>query len=220
MAPDLQTLVIFVAATLALTLTPGPGVLYVVARSAEGGRPAGLASALGVGAGGLVHVAFAAVGLSALLASSAAAFAAVKWAGVAYLAWLGLSRLLGGGGGGGGGGATSPADAGGSGLRSVFWQGVLVDVLNPKVALFFLAFLPQFVDPSGGPAWAQVLVLGLTFAAVGLVTDSLYALLSGAIAGRLRRGGGAVGGWGRRASGCVYLALGAASAASAGPGKG
>jgi len=213
MIPDPHTLALFVAATLALTLTPGPGVLYIVARGAEGGRRAGLASALGVGVGGLVHVAFAAFGLSAVLASSATAFAVVKWLGVAYLLWLGLSRLL------GGGGAEAGPAAAETGLRGVFWQGALVDVLNPKVALFFLAFLPQFVDPSRGPVWAQALLLGLTFALVGLCTDSLYALLSGTVATRLGRGGSAVGRWGRRASGCVYLALGAASAAS-GPAKG
>lgn len=212
MTPDPQTLVLFVTATLALTLAPGPGVLYIVARSAEGGRQAGLASALGVGAGGLVHVAFAAIGLSAVLASSAAAFAVVKWLGVAYLLWLGLSRIL------EGRGADAGLPARGGSLRGVFWQGALVDVLNPKVALFFMAFLPQFVDPVGGPVWVQVILLGLIFALVGLCTDSLYALLSGAVAGRLRRRGMAIGRWGRRASGCVYLALGAVSATS-GPAK-
>lgn len=207
MIPDPQTLALFVAATLALTLTPGPGVLYVVTRSAEGGRSAGLASALGIGAGGLVHVAFASVGLSALLASSATTFAVVKWVGVAYLVWLGLSRLL-------GSEEEEPAASEGHrNLRSVFWQGVLVDILNPKVALFFLAFLPQFVDPAGGPVWAQVLLLGLTFALVGLCTDSLYALFSVTFAGWLRRRG-AFSGHGRRLSGCVYLALGAATAVS------
>jgi threonine/homoserine/homoserine lactone efflux protein len=202
--PDSHTFGLFLAATLALTLTPGPGVLYIVARSVEGGRPAGLASALGIGLGGLVHVAFAAVGLSVLLASSAVAFAAVKWLGVAYLVWLGLSRLLGGD---EQGDAATPAEA--RNLSSVFWQGVLVDVLNPKVALFFLAFLPQFVDPSRGPAWAQVLLLGLTFAAVGLCTDSLYALLGGTAGGWLRHGGAAFRRWQRYLSGVVYLLISA-----------
>lgn len=202
----------FVAATLALTLVPGPSVLYIVARSAEGGRAAGLASTLGIGAGGLVHVAFAAIGLSALLASSAAAFATLKWIGVAYLLWLGLSRLL------GSRDEEAVVSEGRSSLPGVFWQGVLVDVLNPKVALFFLAFLPQFTDPAGGPFWMQVLLLGLIFTLVGLCTDGLYALASGTVAGWLRCRGRDFRGYGRRVSGVVFLALGAASAA-AGSGK-
>lgn len=212
--PDAATFGVVVAATLALSLTPGPAVLYIVARGVEGGRLAGLVSAFGICAGGLVHVAFAAVGLSALLASSATAFAVVKWLGVAYLLWLGLSRLL------GGDERNTAGRVEESSLRAVFWQGVLVDVLNPKVALFFLAFLPQFVEPSRGPVWAQMILLGLTFAAVALFTDGLYALLSGTAADwlgrrnespRFRRAG-------RYASGSVYLALGAATAIS-GSGK-
>lgn len=211
--PDLSTLAIVAAASLALTLMPGPSVLYIVARGVEGGRRTGLASAFGVALGGLVHVAFAAVGLSALLASSATAFSAVKWAGIVYLAWLGLSRLL------------PPRGeeehdaktfAGEKNLRSVFWQGALVDILNPKVVLFFLAFLPQFVAPSQGPVWAQMIVFGLTFTLVGLLTDGLYALLSGTASEwlrsknegrRFRRGQ-------RYISGAIYLLLAAASTAT------
>jgi threonine/homoserine/homoserine lactone efflux protein len=212
--PDAATFGVIVAATLALSLTPGPAVLYIVARGVEGGRLAGLVSAFGICAGGLVHVAFAAVGLSALLASSATAFAVVKWLGVAYLLWLGLSRLL------GGDEQNTAGRVEESSLSAVFWQGVLVDVLNPKVALFFLAFLPQFVEPSRGPVWVQMILLGLTFAGVALCTDGLYALLSGTAADwlghrnespRFRRAG-------RYASGSVYLALGAATAIS-GSGK-
>lgn len=202
---------LFLAATLAMTLTPGPAVLYIVARGVEGGRPAGLASALGIAVGGLAHVVFAAVGLSALVASSATAFAVVKWLGVAYLVWLGLSRMLGSGDEHDG---TPLPTTEARGLRGVFLQGVLVDVLNPKVALFFLAFLPQFVDPSGGAAWAQILVLGLTFAAVGLLTDTLYALLSGTLGGWLKSRGAAARRWERYVAGSTYLALGAASAVS------
>lgn len=220
---DVDTLAVFVAAALALTIVPGPAVLYIVTRSVEGGRVAGLVSALGIGAGGLVHIAFAVVGLSSLLASSAAAFAVVKWLGVAYLVWLGLSRLL-------RGGEAESRDSSREGgdpvtsdtkrLSGVFWQGVLVDVLNPKVALFFLAFLPQFVDPAGGAAWLQILSLGLVFAVIGLCTDALYALLSG-VAGswlRSRSEGARLQRAGRYLSSGVYLALGAAAATS-GPGK-
>jgi len=209
---DWTTLGLFVVASLALTVVPGPAVLYIVARGVEGGRSAGLVSVLGITVGGLVHTAFAAVGLSALLASSATAFSVVKWLGVAYLVWLSLSRILGGG---DEREAERPA-AGGRSLSSVFWQGILVDVLNPKVALFFLAFLPQFVDPARGPVWMQVLVLGLIFAAVGMFTDGFYALLSGTAADWLRRKNESRGfrRGQRYASGGVYLALGATTALS------
>lgn len=214
--PDAHTLVLFAAASLALTVVPGPAVLYIVARGVEGGRSAGLVSVLGVGVGGLVHTAFAAVGLSALLASSATAFAVVKWLGVAYLVWLGLSRLL----GGDDGDAATVSTAETRDLRRVFWQGALLDTLNPKVALFFLAFLPQFVDPSRGTAWAQILVLGLVFVAAGLCTDGIYALLSGTASDWLRRNTESRGfrRGQRYVSGGIYLVLGAASAVS-GPGK-
>ena len=211
---DASTYGLFVAASLALTLVPGPAVLYIVARSVEGGRPAGLISVLGVGAGGLVHVAFAAVGLSAILASSAMAFSVVKWLGVAYLVYLGAQRIL----------AHDEEDASvtveGEPLSRVFSQGVIVNVLNPKTALFFLAFLPQFIDPSRGAAPAQIAQLGITFVVLALCTDGLYALLSGSVADwlrsrnenpRFRRSQ-------RYVSGGVYLALGAVAAVS-GSGK-
>jgi threonine/homoserine/homoserine lactone efflux protein len=213
--PDAHTYALFVAAALALLLVPGPAVIYVIARSVEGGRPAGLVSVLGVEMGTLVHVAFAAAGLSAILASSATAFSVVKWLGVAYLIWLGLQRLL---------ARDENADAP-PGVRPepfarVFRQSVLVQVLNPKVALFFLAFLPQFVDPSRGAAWTQIVVLGGTLAALGLLTDGIYALLGGTAGDWLKRKNASA--RFRRAqryvSGGVYLALGAAAAAT-GPGK-
>jgi threonine/homoserine/homoserine lactone efflux protein len=211
--PDATTYGLFVAASLALTLVPGPAVLYIVARSVEGGRPAGLVSVLGIGAGGFVHVAFAALGLSALLVSSAAAFAVVKWLGVAYLIYLGIGRFL-----------TRDEEAavtvGDEPLTRVFSQGVIVNVLNPKTALFFLAFLPQFVDPSRGAVTAQIALLGTTFVVIALCTDGLYALLSGTAADWLRRRNESPSfrRAGRYLSGSVYLALGAATAIS-GSGK-
>ena len=215
--PDTSTFVLFVVAALALLLVPGPAVFYVVARSVEGGRLTGLVSVLGVELGTLVHVLFAAAGLSAVLASSATAFSVVKWLGAAYLVYLGLQHLLARDGGEDEG--ELPAGGGGR-LPRVFTQSVLVQVLNPKVALFFLAFLPQFVDPSRGAAWTQVVVLGATLAALGLFTDGLYALLGGAAGDWLKRR--SVGGGLRRAKryvpGVIYLALGAATAAS-GSGK-
>ena len=180
----------------------------------EGGRKAGLASVLGIGAGGFVHVVFAAVGLSAVLASSAAAFSAVKWLGAAYLIYLGLARLF----------AcdeeTAAVSVEGEPLSRVFSQGVIVNVLNPKTALFFLAFLPQFVDPSRGAAPAQIALLGTTFVVLALCTDGLYALLSGSAADWLKHRNDSPGfrRAGRYLTGGVYLALGAATAVS-GSGK-
>ena len=212
--PDTTTFGLFVVAALALLLVPGPSVLYIVARSVDGGRAAGLVSVLGVQAGALVHIAFAAVGLSAILASSAAAFAVVKWAGAAYLVWLGLRRLF------ARDGEDAPADVERERLSRVFSQGVVVNVLNPKTALFFLAFLPQFVDPSHGPAASQVILLGSTFVLLALLTDGAYALLSGTAARWLReRAGSRTLRQGQRyVSGGIYLALGAAAAVS-GSGK-
>jgi threonine/homoserine/homoserine lactone efflux protein len=213
--PDATTYGLFVAAALALLLVPGPAVFYVVARSVEGGRTTGLVSVLGVELGTLVHVVFAAIGLSAVLVSSATAFTVVKWLGAAYLVYLGLQHLL----------AHDedkeelPTD-GAARLPRVFTQSVLVQVLNPKVALFFLAFLPQFVDPSRGAAWTQVVVLGATVAALGLFTDGVYALAGGTVADWLKRRSAGSGLWRvrRYVSGVIYLALGAATAVS-GSGK-
>lgn len=212
--PDATTYGLFVLASLALTLVPGPAVLYIVARSVEGGRPAGLVSVLGIGAGGFVHVTFAALGLSAILASSATAFAAVKWLGVAYLIYLGIGRFL------ARDEETAAVTVNREPLTRVFSQGVIVNVLNPKTALFFLAFLPQFVDPSRGAVPAQIALLGITFVALALCTDALYALLSGTAADWLRRKSESprFRRAGRYFSGSVYLALGAATAIS-GSGK-
>src|SRR5215204_6516965 len=173
--PDASTFALFVAAALVLLIVPGPSVLYIVARSVEGGRKAGLVSVLGVQTGALVHIAFATLGLSAIVVSSAVAFSVVKWLGAAYLLWLGLRQIL----GRDGGDQEAPLSRSGENRLRVFSQSVLVQVLNPKVALFFLAFLPQFVDPSRSAAWTQVVVLGTTLATLGLFTDGLYALLGG-----------------------------------------
>ncbi|MDQ4128062.1 MAG: LysE family translocator [Actinomycetota bacterium] len=214
--PDAATFALFVAAALALLLVPGPAIFYIVARSVEGGRVTGLVSVLGVELGTLVHVAFAAAGLSAVLASSATAFSVVKWLGAAYLVYLGLQHLL----ARGGDEDEDLPTGGGVRLQRVFTQSVLVQVLNPKVALFFLAFLPQFVDPSRGAAWTQIMVLGATLATLGLFTDGLYALAGGTAANWLRRRSAGAGP--RRArryvSGGIYLALGTATAVS-GSGK-
>ena len=178
---DPSTLAVFAAAALALAVVPGPAVLYIVARSVDQGRFAGLVSALGIGVGSLVHVSAATIGLSSLLASSATAFTVVKYAGAAYLILLGIHRLL---------TREEVAEVAATpprALRKIFRDGVIVNVLNPKTALFFLAFLPQFVDPAHGAATLQILLLGLTFTVVALSSDSLWALAAGTLGGWLRR---------------------------------
>jgi threonine/homoserine/homoserine lactone efflux protein len=210
--PDVPTFALFVAAALALLLVPGPAVIYVVARSVEGGRLIGLVSVLGVELGTLLHVVFAAAGLSAIVVSSAVAFSVVKWLGAAYLVWLGLRQIL----GRDGGDQEAPLSGSGENRLRVFSQSVLVQVLNPKVALFFLAFLPQFVDPSRGAAWTQVVILRATLATLGLFTDGLYALLGGTAGGWIRkqRAGAGLRQAGRYVTGGVYIALGAVAAIS------
>jgi threonine/homoserine/homoserine lactone efflux protein len=208
--PDVSTFALFVAAALALLLVPGPAVIYVVARSVEGGRLTGLV--LGVELGTLLHVVFAAAGLSAIVVSSAVAFSVVKWLGAAYLVWLCLRQFL----GRDGGDQEAPLSGSGENRLRVFSQSVLVQVLNPKVALFFLAFLPQFVDPSRSAAWTQVVVLGTTLATLGLFTDGLYALLGGTAGEWIRkqRAGAGLRRARRYVTGGVYIALGAVAAIS------
>ena len=208
--PDASTFVLFVAAALVLLVVPGPSVLYIVARSIEGGRTAGFVSVLGVQTGAILHIAFATLGLSAILASSAVAFSVVKWLGAAYLVWLGLRQIFGRDEG------DDEVAVGPARLSRVFSQGVLVNTLNPKTALFFLAFLPQFVDPSRGAAWTQILLLGATFVILALCSDGLYALLSGTAGGWLRRKmkGASFRRGQRFISGGILIALGAVAAVS------
>ncbi|MBA3333423.1 MAG: LysE family translocator [Actinobacteria bacterium] len=206
---DPGTLAIFALASAALIAVPGPAVLYIVTRSIHQGRRAGVASVLGIEAGALVHVAAAAVGLSALLASSAVAFSVVKYAGAAYLIGLGLWTLLAGHGG---------ADAALSSdvrLRRVFAQGVLVNAFNPKVALFFLAFLPQFVDPDAAHPALQIGLFGLVFVAIAFVLDLGWALTADAAGGLLRRSRSFLRAQ-RYVSGSVYMAMGVATALAGG----
>jgi threonine/homoserine/homoserine lactone efflux protein len=208
--PDAHTYVLFVAAALALLLVPGPAVVYVVARSVSGGRLTGLVSVLGIELGTLTHVVFAAAGLSAIVASSVVAFSVVKWLGAAYLVYLGLRQIF----GHSGEEEDTQLSDGEDNRFRVFYQSVLVQILNPKVALFFLAFLPQFVDPSRGAAWTQIVVLGATLAFLGLFTDGLYALLGGTAGGWIRKRGGSLRRAGRYVTGGIYVALGAVAAIS------
>ena len=206
MIPDATTLGLFVAAALALLLVPGPAVLYVVARSIDQGRSAGLVSVLGVHLGSLVHVTAAAVGLSSLLVSSAVAFSVVKFAGAAYLVYLGVRALI---------SWEEPreVEVGRAPLSTLLRQGAVVNILNPKTALFFLAVLPQFVDPDAGHVAVQLAFLGLVFVALGLVTDSLYALAAGTAGDWLRSSRFFVGAR-RWVSGTTFIGLGLAAVLS------
>ena len=179
--PSLATVLLFAGSTLALLAVPGPSVLYVVARTVEHGRAAGLVSVLGLETGALIHVAAAAAGLSALVASSPTAFAVLRYVGAAYLLWLGIRTLR-------RSRAAAPAAAGGvASHRRLFRDGVLVDVLNPKTSLFFLAFLPGFVHEGHGPVALQVVVLGLVFVALAALTDGAYALAAARVSRGVRQ---------------------------------
>jgi threonine/homoserine/homoserine lactone efflux protein len=202
--PAPSTLALFALAALALIAIPGPNMVYVATRSMSEGRRSGLASALGLETGTIIHVCAAAAGLSALIASSATAFNALRYVGAGYLVFLGVKALR---------HRSTPRDA--AAPRPVsparaYRQAILVQLLNPKVALFFLAFLPQFVDPARGPVWTQVLVLGAILGTLGLMMDCVYALVSAAAAGKLR--GPSSG----KVTGTVYLLLGAAAALTGG----
>lgn len=205
---DSARLVLFLGAALVLLVTPGPAVLYITARSMSQGIRAGLVSVLAIETGNLVHALAAALGLAALLASSALAFSAVKLLGAGYLVFLGFRKLT-----SRDPGTTASGEAPPRRLRSVYLDGVLVAVLNPKTALFFLAFLPQFVRPAAGHVPAQMLVLGLVFVALAFVSDSAYALLAGTAGRWLWRHPRFVRGE-RYVSGTVYIGLGALAACS------
>ena len=179
--PPPQELFLFMTAAMVLLLIPGPAVLYIVARSVDQGYKAGLASSSGIAAGGLLHVLAATLGLSALLLSSALAYSVVKYAGAAYLIYLGIKKLR------EKPSARKTENIEAAPLSGVFAQGVLVQILNPKTALFFFAFLPQFVSPARGNAALQFLALGMLFTAMGLVSDSLWALTAGSASGWLQR---------------------------------
>ena len=205
--PELSTLVLFAVACALLVAIPGPAVLYVVAQSMHYGRVTGLVGVLGIGVGSLVHVAAAVIGLSSLIVSSALAFEIVKYAGAAYLVYVGARRLL------------ARDESVGSQLavqrsrRRVFTQGVVVNVLNPKTALFFMSLLPQFVDTSAGLVPLQMLVLGMTWVVVALAGDSVWALVAGTAGGLLRRSARARA-VERYATGSIFVGLGLMTAAA------
>lgn len=211
--PDWSTLSIFIIAALVLVFTPGPNTLYIIARSVQQGRIAGIVSSLGVQVGSLFHIASATLGVSALLLSSAQAFNAVKYVGAAYLIYLGVKTLL---------TREKVTEAGtveGKSLSRAFYQGVLVSLLNPKAALFFFAFLPQFVDTKRGSATTQIMFLGAIVVVLGALSDSIYALLSGSV-GNLMRGNLKLLRAQRYFAGSVYIGLGAMTALTGSTKKG
>ena len=202
--PSEATFLAFAATALVLLMIPGPAVLYIVSQSVEHGRRAGVAASVGVHLGTLVHITAAALGLSAILVSSSLAFGAVRLVGAAYLIYLGV-RTLAGRGDGGSAPVRREARTG-----RIIRQGALVNITNPKTALFFFAFLPQFVDPHQAVP-AQIVVLGLTFLVLGLITDTAWGLVAGSAAGWVR-GRSTVRSVQRWVTGCVFIGLGLVTA--------
>jgi threonine/homoserine/homoserine lactone efflux protein len=205
--PDIRSLQLFAIAALALAITPGPAVLYVVTRSITQGRAAGVVSCLGVTSGGMVHVVAAALGVSAALATSVLAFNVVKYAGAAYLVWLGLRAFF------SEPEATSVERTEPRSLGRIYRDGVVVNILNPKTALFFLAFIPQFVAPSRGDVALQCAFLGGLFIFIAFCTDTLWALVASG-AGTWLRGHPQFVASQRYVAGSVYLTLGLTAAFS------
>jgi len=201
--PSLETLSVFAVACVGLVALPGPAVLYIVTRGIVHGRRGGVVSMLGVEVGDFVQVLGATAGLAAIIASSATAFTAIKYAGAAYLIYLGVRALR-------EPGPSEDQERPPVSDRHLFWNGFLVGALNPKLTLFLLAFLPQFIDPAAGPVWLQTLVLGSIFSVTAAIGDSAYALAAGTAGQRLR---GLVRGRGlARASGVVYIGMGIGAA--------
>ena len=178
--PDTTTFAVFVGASMALLVVPGPAVMYIVARGIHQGRSAALASTLGIEVGTLIQLLAATAGLSALVGSSELAFTTLQSLGAGYLIWLGTGALL------DPDGQMPDGERSPDALKPIFLQGVLVEVLNPKTAIFFLAFLPQFADPARGPVESQILLLGLLFILLAIFNDGLIGLLAGTLGNHLR----------------------------------
>lgn len=200
--------VTFLAAAALLNLSPGPDIAFILGQTLRNGRQHGFAAMLGIWTGAALHVAMAAVGLSAILATSALAFSVVKWVGAAYLIWLGIRMLL------SRGDSFVPSEgASHQRMHSIYWQGVLVAALNPKVAVFFLAFLPQFVVEGAGPAWAQLLLHGSLIIVVAAFIEPPLVMLGSKLGDFLRQNR-RVGLWMDRGLGALFVALGVRLAAS------
>jgi len=198
--PALSDVITFAIASLALLVIPGPAVIYVLNRSVADGRNTALAGVAGLEIGNFMHVIAATLGLSAIIAASATAFSTVKWAGALYLVFVGIRTLL---------SKPTPPDARSTSAtaRKAFTQGIIVNTLNPKVALFFLSYLPQFIDPDRGSPALQSFVLGSIFVALGCCSDATYALTASALRDRLLTGR-ALPFVQRYVAGSVFVALG------------
>lgn len=201
MMSEIANLSVFIVAAIVLVIIPGPAVLFIVGQSLEQGPKAGIVSSLGLMVGAVVHILAAILGISAVLHTSALAFSVVKYLGAAYLIYLGLQQWF-----------SKPqkvalTSKGTKKLAKVFRQGIIVNILNPKAALFFFAFLPQFVRPEQGSVVAQMLFLGFLFLVIAFISDAIYALLAGNIANWLKRNTRLLNGQ-RYLSGSIYIGLG------------
>ncbi len=192
----------FLSAAVLLNLAPGPDIAFILGQTVRGGKQAGFAAMAGIWTGAFGHVLMAAVGLSAILATSAVAFSVVKWVGAAYLIWLGIKALR-----SGGGSFVSEQKSASDNLGPVFRQGVLIAVLNPKVAIFFLAFLPQFVVPGAGPVWAQLFFHGCLIIVVAAFVEPPLVLAGERLTLRLRNNP-SFAMWLDRTLGAMFIALG------------
>lgn len=201
---DAPTLIAYLAAAAVLVLIPGPGTAWILAQTVAGGMSRGVLAGLGLETATLIHAIAAGLGLSALLATSALAFEVLKYAGAAYLVWLGIKAWRSGGDADATSVSLSSAD---TSLRTVYWRSVATGVLNPKVAVFFLAFLPQFVTPERGMVWLQFLVLGVLLSLIGISHSLLLAFAIGRFGKRIS-GGQRFARWRQRAIGTLFVGLG------------
>ena len=198
---DLATIGAFIVVVIGLFLIPGPAVFLTITRAAQGGRKTGIMTGLGIATGDFIHALLAAVGFSAILMTSAVAFTIVKFVGAAYLLYMGIRAIF--------------ARASISGMSDVkqvsasqaYGQGILVEVLNPKTALFFLAFFPQFVNPENGSIISQFLILGIIFVVMGIAYTTILAIGTGTI-GRLMKRESGISRWGGKVVGLVYIGIG------------
>lgn len=211
--PSLDTLIVFTVAAVLMNLSPGPSNLYIMARSVSQGPRAGVVAAAGLFTGSFAHVAAATLGVSAVVLASAEAFTVLKWAGAAYLVWLGIQHFR------DSGGIVVPVGrVPAKSMGKIYRESILVEVLNPKTALFFLALLPQFVDPAAGSVTAQSLILGLIVVFTAIPSDVLIAFASGGVARKLSANPWFAR-WMDRVSGAVLIGLGGLVAAGEAPGS-
>lgn len=205
---SMHAYLLFVAASVVLVLVPGPDMAYMLTRAVGQGRRAGSMAALGINVGAYVHLAAAIAGISALLLASATAFAILKWAGAAYLCYLGVRALM------SRGALTdlTSSEVRGRSLRAIFWQGFWSDVLNPKVAIFYVALLPQFIDPQAGNPTLQLVLLGVTGNMIAIGINLMLVAGAARLTGKLRRNR-RIALWLQRAMGVLFIALGARLAA-------